>query len=95
MWLYPLSAGVSPRESSGRTTTGSPGLEPLDPGADLGDGARHLVPDHLRWAHASVHRAVRDVKIGAAHAAVRDLEPHLAVARSPASCAQPENALPS
>ena len=57
------------------------GLETLDSVTDLGDRPRHLVPDHLRWPHPRVHRAVRDVQIGAADAAVGDLEPHLSRSR--------------
>jgi hypothetical protein len=54
--------------------------ESLDSRADLGDDAGHLVTDDLRRADALVHRAVRDVEVGAAHAAVRDVDPHLTVA---------------
>ena len=78
MWLKPLSAGVSPRVSSGRTTTASPGSRPATLRADLGDGARHLVADHLRSTDAPVHVPVGDVEVGAADAAVGDVEPHLA-----------------
>ena len=49
--------------------------------ADLGDRPRHLVADHLRGMHAGVHRPVRDVQVGPAHAAVGDVEAHLVGAR--------------
>jgi hypothetical protein len=55
-----------------------PDAEPRDVRADLGHRARHLVADHLRGVHARVHRPVRDVQVGPAHAAVRDVEAHLA-----------------
>ncbi len=51
-------------------------------GADFADGAGHLVADHLRRSDAAIHRAVGDVKIGAADSTVGDIEPHLAVAWS-------------
>ena len=57
------------------------GLEALDSVADLGNGPRHLVPDHLRRANARIHRAVRDVQVRAADAAVGDLQPHLSRSR--------------
>ena len=53
------------------------GTEPLDPRADLGDRPRHLVANDLRRPHPSVHRAMSDVQVGAADAAIRDVEPHL------------------
>ena len=59
------------------------GLEALDSRADLGNRPRHLVPDHLRRANPRVHRAVRDVQVGAADATVRDLQPHLSRSRRP------------
>ena len=78
MWLKPLSAGVSPRVSSGRTTTAVADAEAVDARADLGDRPRHLVADHLRRPYAVVHAAVGDVEVRAADAAVGDVEPHLA-----------------
>ena len=59
------------------------GMEAFDSLADLGDRPRHLVPDHLRRANPRVHRPVRDVQVGAADAAVRDLQPHLSRSRRP------------
>ena len=81
MWLNPRSAGVSPRVSSGRTTTASPTRKPATSLPDLGDRARHLVADHLRGMHAGVHRTVGDVEVGPADAAVGDVEPHFVGAR--------------
>ncbi len=57
---------------------GVAGLEAGDVRADLGDGARHLVADHLRSTDPPVHVRVRDVEVGATDAAVGDVEPHLA-----------------
>ena len=56
-------------------------LEALDSGAELGNGPRHLVPDHLWRAHPTVHGPVRDVQIRAANTTVGDLQPHLAGSR--------------
>ncbi len=47
--------------------------ETFDTGADSGDSAGHLVAEHLRHVDAVVHVAVVDVKIGAANAAMRNL----------------------
>ncbi len=52
--------------------------EAVDARAELGDRARHLVSDHLRYAHAVIHVAVGDVDVGAADTAEGDVEPHLA-----------------
>jgi hypothetical protein len=46
--------------------------------AKLGDLARHLVPDHLGYGHSLVHVALIDVQVCAAHAAVGDVDSHLA-----------------
>src|SRR4030095_1351734 len=54
-------------------------LEPLDAYPELGHPAGHLVPDDLRDRDPVIHGAVRDVQIGPADPAVRDLEPDLAV----------------
>ena len=54
-------------------------LEAVHARPELGHCSRHLVPDHLRCADTVVHCAVRDVQVGPADPAVRDLEPHLAV----------------
>ena len=82
MWLRPRSAGVSPRGSSGRTTTSSPRWKPSTPSPTSATVPGHLVPDHLRRAHPRIHGPVRDVQVGAADAAVRDLQPHLSRSRS-------------
>src|SRR5581483_434167 len=66
-------------------------VEALDALPDGGDGAGHLVADHLRRPHAVIHRSVGDVEVGAADAAVGDVEAHLARAgRDELAVADPE-----
>jgi hypothetical protein len=50
--------------------------QPADTVADLGNRAGHLVADDLRRIDAGVHRAVGNVEIGSADAAICDVEPH-------------------
>ena len=78
MWLKPLSARHLAACVERTDDDGVAGLEAGDVRADLGDGARHLVADHLRSTDAPVHVPVRDVEVGATDAAVGDVEPHLA-----------------
>ncbi len=46
--------------------------------AELGNGAGHLVPDHLWRMYPVIHVTVRNMNVGAADAAVHDVEPHFA-----------------
>ena len=82
MWLWPAAqAGQSPHGSSGRTVTRSPAFQPVDAAADRGDGARHFVPHDVGQRQAVRHGAVKQMQVGAADAAVGDLDLHLPGAR--------------
>ena len=54
-----------------------PRTERGDAVSDFGDRPRHLVADHHRHRHSCIHLAARDVQVGTAQSAVRDLEPDL------------------